>query len=76
MKTIVHRASSRGRADHGWLKSYHTFSFGGYHEASRMNFGLLRVLNDDQVEAGRGFGKHPHDNMEIVSIPLSGALHH
>ena len=76
MKKIIHRAASRGQVDHGWLKSYHTFSFGGYHDASRMNFGLLRILNDDYVEAGRGFGKHPHDNMEIVSIPLSGALHH
>lgn len=76
MKTVVHRASSRGFADHGWLKSYHSFSFGSYFDANRVNFGFLRVLNDDQVDAGRGFGKHPHDNMEIVSIPLSGSLHH
>lgn len=76
MKKIIHRADSRGFADHGWLKSYHTFSFAGYYDQSRMHFGALRVLNDDQVAAGNGFGRHPHDNMEIISIPQSGTLAH
>lgn len=76
MKHIIHKAETRGYANHGWLKSYHTFSFAGYHNPERANFGMLRVLNDDFVDAGMGFGKHPHDNMEIISIPLSGALHH
>lgn len=76
MKTILHTADSRGHANHGWLNSYHTFSFAGYHDPERVHFGALRVLNDDTVAKGMGFGKHPHDNMEIVSIPLSGDLHH
>lgn len=76
MKKIIHRASSRGFADHGWLQSYHTFSFAGYYNPERVHFGALRVLNDDTVKGGMGFGAHPHDNMEIVSIPLSGALEH
>jgi len=76
MKTVLHKAGSRGHANHGWLNSYHSFSFGGYHHPDRMHFGALRVLNDDTVAAGMGFGKHPHDNMEIVSIPLSGDLQH
>ena len=76
MKTIVHTAASRGFADHGWLKSAHTFSFAGYYDPSRMHFGALRVLNDDHVEGGNGFGAHPHDNMEIISIPLAGSLAH
>jgi redox-sensitive bicupin YhaK (pirin superfamily) len=76
MKTVLHTADSRGHANFGWLNSYHSFSFGGYHNEDRVHFGALRVLNDDQVAAGMGFGKHPHDNMEIVSIPLSGDLHH
>jgi len=76
MKTILHKASTRGHNSFGWLNSYHSFSFGKYHDPARMNFGALRVLNDDTVKEGMGFGKHPHDNMEIVSIPLSGDLHH
>ena len=76
MTKTVHKASSRGNANHGWLNSFHTFSFANYHDSSRMNFGLLRVLNDDVVAPGMGFGSHPHQNMEIISIPLSGALHH
>jgi len=76
MKTIVHKAATRGHANHGWLNSYHTFSFGHYYNPDRVHFGALRVLNDDTVKGGMGFGKHPHDNMEIVSIPLSGDLHH
>ncbi len=76
MKTTIHKADSRGLADHGWLLSRHTFSFAGYHDPKRMKFGLLRVLNDDIVEGGMGFGAHPHDNMEIISIPLSGELAH
>lgn len=74
--TILHKADSRGKADHGWLKSFHSFSFAGYYNPARMNFGALRVLNDDTVEAGMGFGRHPHDNMEIISIPLEGDLEH
>ncbi len=74
--TILHKADSRGLADHGWLLSRHTFSFANYYNPDRMNFGALRVLNDDIVEAGKGFGTHPHDNMEIISIPLEGDLEH
>jgi hypothetical protein len=76
MKTTIHRADSRGYADHGWLKATHTFSFASYYDPSRIRFGLLRVLNDDIVEPGMGFGTHPHDNMEIVTIPISGELAH
>ena len=76
MKTIVHKANTRGHANHGWLDSYHTFSFAGYYNPERIHFGALRVLNDDTVAGGMGFGKHPHENMEIVSIPLSGDLEH
>ena len=74
--TIFHPASSRGHANHGWLDSYHTFSFANYYNPERMHFGALRVLNDDTVAGGRGFGSHPHDNMEIISIPLEGDLQH
>lgn len=73
---VFHPANSRGDANHGWLHSKHTFSFANYFDADRMHFGALRVLNDDIVAAGRGFGAHPHDNMEIVSIPLEGDLAH
>jgi len=74
--TVLHRAGSRGHANHGWLDSHHTFSFANYHNPDRMHFGVLRVLNDDRVDPGMGFGTHPHDNMEIVSIPLEGDLEH
>lgn len=76
MKTIIHKSDTRGYANHGWLKSYHTFSFAGYQNPDRMNFGMLRVLNDDVVQPKMGFGTHPHQNMEIISIPLKGALSH
>ncbi len=76
MKTIIHPAASRGFANHGWLKAYHSFSFANYYNPDKMHFGLLRVLNDDTVAPGQGFGTHPHDNMEIVTIPLSGVLEH
>ncbi len=76
MKTILHKSEDRGHANHGWLDSYHTFSFAGFYNPEQMHFGALRVLNDDNVSGGMGFGKHPHDNMEIVSIPLEGALEH
>lgn len=76
MNTVIHRAETRGKANHGWLNSNHTFSFANYHNPERMNFGVLRVLNDDIVQEGMGFGTHPHDNMEIISIPLEGDLEH
>lgn len=74
--TILHKANTRGDANHGWLHSKHTFSFANYHNPERMHFGVLRVLNDDIVSPGMGFGTHPHDNMEIISIPLEGDLEH
>ncbi len=74
--TVLHKADTRGHANHGWLDSHHTFSFANYYNPERMHFGVLRVLNDDQVSAGMGFGTHPHDNMEIISIPLEGDLEH
>lgn len=76
MKTVLHKANTRGHANHGWLDTNHTFSFAHYHNPERMHFGVLRVLNDDFVDGGKGFGTHPHDNMEIISIPLSGDLEH
>ncbi len=74
--TILHKANTRGDANHGWLQSKHTFSFANYQNDERMHFGVLRVLNDDTVAAGMGFGTHSHDNMEIISIPLEGDLEH
>jgi redox-sensitive bicupin YhaK (pirin superfamily) len=76
MNKLIHRADTRGVADHGWLYSRHTFSFAGYYNPQRMGFGKLRVVNDDTVKGGGGFDTHPHDNMEIVSVPLNGALRH
>lgn len=76
MNTVLHKADTRGHANHGWLDSYHTFSFANYQNPERMQFGVLRVLNDDYVAEEEGFGTHPHDNMEIISIPLEGDLEH
>lgn len=76
MKKIIHRAHDRGIQDHGWLKAAHSFSFASFYDPSKMHFGLLRVLNDDIISAGRGFGMHRHDNMEIVTIPLHGSISH
>lgn len=73
---VIHRANTRGMANHGWLQSRHSFSFANYYDPQRMGFGKLRVLNDDIIAGGTGFGTHPHDNMEIISIPLEGALRH
>ncbi|MEY4286097.1 MAG: hypothetical protein RL511_170 [Bacteroidota bacterium] len=76
MKTTFHAAETRGHADHGWLNAKHSFSFASWYNPERIHFGMLRVLNDDIVAGGMGFGKHPHDNMEIITIPLSGAIKH
>ena len=76
MKTIIHKAESRGHINHGWLDTYHTFSFANYYDPERVHFGKLRVINDDTIAAGEGFGQHPHDNMEIITIPLYGDLEH
>ncbi len=76
MKTEIIKASDRGHADHGWLKTYHSFSFADYQNPERVHFGMLRVLNDDTVAAGKGFGTHPHENMEIVTIVLKGSVEH
>lgn len=75
-KNIIHKAADRGHANHGWLDAHHTFSFAGYYNPDAVQFGVLRVLNDDVVAGGMGFGTHPHDNMEIITIPLKGALAH
>ncbi|PKB16097.1 pirin family protein [Flavobacterium sp. 5] len=74
--TVLHKADTRGHADHGWLNAYHSFSFASWYNPDRIQFGALRVLNDDTVAAGMGFGTHPHDNMEIITIPLEGDLAH
>lgn len=76
MKKTIHRANTRGYFNHGWLKTHHTFSFAGYYDKERVHFGMLRVINDDIILPGEGFGTHPHDNMEIVTIPISGSLAH
>lgn len=76
MKLTIHKAGCRGKADYGWLKTFYSFSFAGYYNPDRMNFGALRVLNDDIIQAGMGFGTHPHDNMEIITIVLEGELEH
>lgn len=76
MQSVLHKANTRGHANHGWLDSHHSFSFANYYNPERMHFGVLRVLNDDAVDGGKGFGTHPHDNMEIISIPLEGDLEH
>jgi quercetin 2,3-dioxygenase len=75
-KSVIHRANTRGYFNHGWLKTFHTFSFAGYYDKSRIHFGMLRVINDDIIEPGEGFGTHPHENMEIITIPISGSLAH
>lgn len=76
MKTILHKSETRGHANHGWLDTHHTFSFANYYQQDRVNFGALRVLNDDWIAAGEGFGTHPHDNMEIITIPVLGVVEH
>jgi len=76
MNSVIHKANTRGHADHGWLKANHSFSFANYYNPERTNFGVLRVLNDDSIAPERGFGTHPHDNMEIITIPLEGDLEH
>lgn len=76
MQTLIHRAKDRGYAKHTWLETRHSFSFANYYDPARMGFGALRVINDDIIAPGMGFGEHPHKNMEIITIPLSGALAH
>jgi len=76
MQKVIHRAETRGHFNHGWLNTYHSFSFAEYYNPDRIQFGLLRVLNDDVVKPGMGFGTHPHNNMEIITIPLEGKLEH
>lgn len=76
MKMVVDKANSRGYANHGWLKTHHTFSFANYYNPKRVHFGKLRVLNDDTVAPSEGFDTHPHKNMEVISIPLNGYLRH
>jgi redox-sensitive bicupin YhaK (pirin superfamily) len=74
--TVLHKANTRGNANHGWLNAFHSFSFGSWYNPERVQFGTLRVLNDDTIAAGMGFGTHPHENMEIITIPLEGDLAH
>jgi redox-sensitive bicupin YhaK (pirin superfamily) len=76
MEKVIHKAEDRGHANHGWLDAHHSFSFANYYNPERTRFGVLRVLNDDIIQAGEGFGTHPHDNMEIITIPLTGELAH
>ena len=76
MKTVLHKAADRGYANHGWLQANHSFSFAGFYNPDKVNFGALRVLNDDIIAPKMGFGTHPHDNMEIITIPLKGVLKH
>ena len=76
MKTVIHKSEDRGHADHGWLKANHSFSFAGYFNPSKIHFGALRVLNDDTIAPNMGFGEHPHENMEIITVPLQGVLKH
>ncbi len=76
MKKTIYTSESRGHANHGWLDTKHTFSFANYYNPERIHFGALRVLNDDIIAAGTGFGEHPHDNMEIITIPLTGSVSH
>lgn len=76
IQQIIHRANNRGQANHGWLEAKYSFSFSNYYNPEKTHFGVLRVLNNDLIEGGMGFGTHPHDNMEIITIPLSGALAH
>jgi quercetin 2,3-dioxygenase len=76
MKTVLHKANERGHANHGWLDAWHSFSFASYYDPAKIHFGAIRVLNDDTIAGGMGFGTHPHDNMEIITIPMSGQLEH
>ncbi|MBD0824548.1 pirin family protein [Aestuariibaculum marinum] len=76
MKTVIHKSDSRGFANHGWLQANHSFSFAGFYNPEKVHFGALRVLNDDMIAPSMGFGTHPHDNMEIITIPLKGVLKH
>jgi redox-sensitive bicupin YhaK (pirin superfamily) len=76
MNTLLHKKETRGHFDYGWLNTYHTFSFARYYDPQRVNFGALRVLNDDIIKPGEGFGRHPHDNMEIITIPITGSVLH
>lgn len=76
METKIQRANERGFADHGWLRANHSFSFANWYDSTKMHFGAIRVLNDDLIAGGKGFAAHPHDNMEIVTIPLNGAIAH